>query len=140
MLNVNITFIVLMYFICQFTDWIFQDDYEAINKSKWSKTDKNLTSFLALLSHSSIYAFIPTCFWMIVTKETKDLLIIFFTLFISHILIDNRIIVKWIMKYIKGMSNEQINDYSKFGFLHIGIDQRLHEIVIVILGFFIVNN
>ena len=55
------------------------------------------------------------------------------TLFITHAIIDSRIPVKWIMR-LKGMTKEQINDYIGYGFMHIGIDHRLHELVIFILS------
>ena len=32
------------------------------------------------------------------------------------------------------MSREQIDDHVNFGFMHIGIDHRLHELVILILS------
>lgn len=35
------------------------------------------------------------------------------------------------------MTKEQIGDYDQFGFMHIGIDHRLHELVIFILSFVI---
>ena len=38
---------------------------------------------------------------------------------------------------LKGMTNDEINDYKNYGFMHLGIDHRLHEIVLVILSLFI---
>jgi len=61
---------------------------------------------------------------------------IFWTLFISHAIIDTRIPVKWIMRF-KGMSKEQIYDYQNYGFMHIGIDHRLHEIILLGLAMFV---
>jgi hypothetical protein len=60
----------------------------------------------------------------------------FFVLLITHIIIDTRIPVKWIMRF-KGMSWEQINDYQTYGFMHIGIDHRLHELVLLVMAFIV---
>lgn len=35
------------------------------------------------------------------------------------------------------MTDDQINDTANFGFMHIGIDHRLHEAVILILALII---
>jgi len=57
-----------------------------------------------------------------------------FTILLStHFIIDNRIIVKLLMKS-KGMSKELIEDVQSTGFLQIGIDQRLHEIVLLLIA------
>ena len=36
MISVNVEFLIVTYFIGLFVDWVFQLDWQAINKSKWS--------------------------------------------------------------------------------------------------------
>jgi hypothetical protein len=131
----NIEFLIVCYFVSLFVDWIFQWDWQAQNKSKWVKGNRTNALF-ACVTHSLIYAFIT----VEIVGHLIDVNIanglIFSVLFISHFIIDSRIPVKWIMRF-KGMSKQQINDYQTYGFMHIGIDHRLHELVILILAFFV---
>jgi hypothetical protein len=134
-MHINIEFLVVAYFISLFVDWIFQWDWQAVNKSKWtvSNIDK---AIIAVITHSAIYTCLTTLALIILGVVTSKELIIYATLFISHMIIDTRIPVKWIMRF-KGMSWKQINDTQTFGFMHIGIDHRLHEMVLLILAMFI---
>ena len=132
MLSIN--FLVVSYFISLFVDWVFQNQFQATNKSKWTAKDNKLKSFLALTSHSFIYAFLTTVLTLALVKFS-NINIVFTTLFISHIIIDSRIPVKFIMK-LKGLTNEEIYDYQNYGFMHIGIDHRLHEITLLLLSYF----
>jgi hypothetical protein len=92
---------------------------------------------MAVASHSLIYAIITsTVLIFIFNYNYFTFSIIWDVLFVSHLLIDTRIPVKWIMRF-KGMSWEQINDYQNYGFMHIGIDHRLHELVLLVLAFFV---
>jgi len=59
---VNVEFLVIAYFVGLFVDWIFQWNWQAINKSKWSKNDNKLLSFCAVISHSVIYAMFTRLF------------------------------------------------------------------------------
>ena len=138
-MHINIEFLVVAYFISLFVDWIFQWDWQAVNKSKWNKSDNKIKSLFAVTTHSLIYAtvmgFILYLFpFKLIPSNMYDL--VWYTLFISHMIIDTRIPVKWIMRF-KGMSKEQINDTQTYGFMHIGIDHRLHEMVLLILAMFI---
>lgn len=133
----NIEFLVVSYFVGLFVDWIFQSDWQAYNKSKWEKEDNKLNSLAAVMSHSSIYAILTTVIvYFCVNISNVNAAIMTLVLFITHVIIDTRIPVKFIMK-LKGMTNDQINDSVRYGFLHIGIDHRLHEMVLFILSFFI---
>ena len=133
----NIEFLVISYFVGLFVDWIFQSDWQASNKSKWEKSDNKLNSFSAVISHSSVYAILTTYIVIFCTNISNiNAVIMILVLFITHMIIDTRIPVKYIMK-LKGMSEDQINDHVRYGFLHIGIDHRLHEMVLFILSFFI---
>lgn len=132
---VNVEFLVVAYFVTMFIDWIFQWQFQAINKSKWSKGDNYLVSLIALSSHSLEYSFISTSIInRLVYIYSPEIL--FIVLFISHFIIDSRIPVKWIMRF-KDITKEQINDYTNFGFMHIGIDHRLHEMVLLILSLYL---
>ena len=132
----NIEFLVISYFVGLFVDWIFQSDWQASNKSKWEKSDNKLNSFSALISHSAVYAILTTYIVNFCTNISNiNAVIMILVLFITHMIIDTRIPVKYIMK-LKGMSDDQINDHVRYGFLHIGIDHRLHELVLFILSFF----
>jgi hypothetical protein len=135
-MNINITWLVTAYFISLFVDWIFQWNWQAVNKSKWNKGNR-INAFMAVASHSLIYAIITsTVLIFIFNYNYFTFSIIWDVLFVSHLLIDTRIPVKWIMRF-KGMSWEQINDYQNYGFMHIGIDHRLHELVLLVLAFFV---
>ena len=132
----NIEFLVISYFVGLFVDWIFQSDWQASNKSKWEKSDNKLNSFSAVISHSAVYAILTTYIVNFCTNITNiNAVIMILVLFITHMIIDTRIPVKYIMK-LKGMTDDQINDHVRYGFLHIGIDHRLHELVLFILSFF----
>ena len=132
----NIEFLVISYFVGLFVDWIFQSDWQASNKSKWEKSDNKLNSFSAVISHSAVYAILTTYIVIFCTNISNiNAVIMILVLFITHMIIDTRIPVKYIMK-LKGMSEDQINDHVRYGFLHIGIDHRLHELVLFILSFF----
>jgi hypothetical protein len=144
-MHINIEFLVIAYFVTLFIDWVFQWNWQAFNKSKWSRKDNIFTSWLALFSHSFIYTILSTIIifgiltgnvnWLFADCPT-NIVTTFITLLVSHIIIDTRIPVKWIMRF-KGMSREQINDIQNFGFMHIGIDHRLHELVLLILAMFV---
>lgn len=133
----NIEFLVVSYFVGLFVDWIFQSDWQAYNKSKWEKGDDKLNSLAAVISHSAVYASLTTYIvYFCINISNVNAVMMILVLFITHVIIDTRIPVKFIMK-LKGMTNDQINDSVRYGFLHIGIDHRLHEMVLFILSFFI---
>lgn len=134
-MRINTDFLIVTYIVGLFIDWVFQFDWQAINKSKWGKNDNKSLSFMALLSHSVIYGSLTSIIVQYIVGLTpRQYGVITFVLILSHIIIDTRIPVKWIMKYVKQMKQEQIDDTLNYGFMHIGIDHRLHELVILILS------
>lgn len=134
---INIEYLVVTYFVSLFVDWTFQTDWQSTNKSKWGKNDNKKISLIALSSHSLIYASITSLIvFIILGLNNMQYIITIITLFITHLIIDTRIPVKWIMRK-KDMTDDQINDTANFGFMHIGIDHRLHEAVILILALII---
>ena len=131
---IHTDFLIVTYLVALFVDWVFQSDYDARNKSKWGREDKKLRSLFALINHSNAYAGITSILvTLILGFRVKQAVIMYIVLFVTHAIIDTRIPVKAIMR-LKGMSKEQINDHVNFGFMHIGIDHRLHELVILILS------
>lgn len=134
-MKINIEFLIAAYFVTMFVDWIFQWQWQAENKSKWGKSANKYDTVIALLAHSATYAVLSWVIlvWMGIIPDAYRIMPV---LFISHAIIDSRIPVKWVMKF-KGMTDEQINDYQNYGFMHIGIDHRLHEAVLVGLAFFV---
>lgn len=136
-MGINIEFLVVAYFIGLFVDWVFQWQWQAENKSKWGASENKSKSLLALISHSFVYAFLTAGSLLMLTAiSLSSFTLVFLVLLISHAVIDTRIPVKWILKF-KGLSDEQIVDYQNFGFLHVGIDHRLHELTLLILAFFV---
>lgn len=125
----SIEFIVIGLTISKSVDWIVQSQWQALNKTK---------DFDVLFSHSLVYAFLTSFLTMIIIYSNEMFiwfvvtLAITVVLFISHLLIDNRYIVKLIMR-AKGVTWEQINS-PEYGWMQIGIDQRLHELVILGIG------
>lgn len=133
----NAEFLIYSYLIAMFIDWVCQFQWQAINKSKWNKTDNKLLSSFALISHSCMYGLLTWAALLALDIITfHEDIIVLFILIISHAIIDSRIPVKWIMK-LKGMSEEEIQDHKNYGFMHIGIDHRLHEIVLVVLSLYV---
>lgn len=136
-MRINIEFLIVTYFVALFIDWVLQFEWQASNKSKWGKNDNKYTSLSALLGHSIIYSLgTSLVVYYILALSMYQFIIMVAVLLVSHSIIDTRIPVKAIMKF-KGMSEEQINDITNYGFMHIGIDHRLHELVIFILSIFI---
>jgi hypothetical protein len=139
-MQINIEFLVVAYFVTMFVDWILQWQWQAENKSRWTLGDNWRDSAFALLTHGMVYAVISVVVLMLMGILSLDQYVVaekvMGTLFISHAIIDSRIPVKWVMKF-KGMTEAQINDYPNYGFMHIGIDHRLHEAVLVGLAFFV---
>jgi ABC-type phosphate/phosphonate transport system permease subunit len=136
-MDINIKFLAIAYFISLFVDWVFQWDWQAVNKSRWSKGSNYVLSGIAVATHSLVYT-VLTCLPLLFLLDLnyQSFSLIWDALFISHIIIDTRIPVKWIMKF-KGMTWEQINDTQTYGFMHTGIDHRLHEMVLLILAFIV---
>lgn len=139
-MRINTDFLIVTYIVGLFIDWVFQFDWQATNKSKWGKNDDKSLSFMALLSHSVIYGSLTSIIVQYIVGLTpRQYSVATLVLVLSHMIIDTRIPVKWIMKYVKQMKQEQIDDTLNYGFMHIGIDHRLHELVILILSIAIMH-
>lgn len=122
--HMNLEFLVTALVIGKAVDWIFQSKYQAQNK---------ISNFWALFEHSMFYSIITTGIVIMIVGISTGLLagFIWISLLVSHIIIDNRFLVKFIM-YMKGMTLEEANS-KEYGWLQIGIDQRLHDVVILLI-------
>jgi hypothetical protein len=107
-------------FITHFVmDWVFQTEWEAMNKSKkWS----------ALCVHCFIYTigFIPVFF----VYEVNFLWLVF--IFISHIILDQRKFLMWWMEKVKRFNVQTTSESLKL-ILLIGVDQTFHILVLAII-------
>jgi len=103
-------------------DWLFQTQWEAINKSK---------KWFPLLVHCSIYSigFIPVFLWY----KINFLWLIF--IFISHIILDSRRFSKWWIKNIKKVKQDTMSE-SFYQILLIGVDQTLHIVILALIVIF----
>ncbi len=121
----NLEFLVAALIIGRAVDWIFQTKYQAENKT-WN--------FWALFEHSMFYSLITM--WILVmfgiTVPGLTAGYIWGTLLLSHMIIDNRFFVKFLM-YMKGLTWEEVNS-KEYGWLQIGIDQILHDVVILLIA------
>lgn len=136
-MNINFEFLIIAFIVSPIVDWILQWEWQAMNKSRWGKGDNKKLSLSALFTHSWVYASVVTlvCLLLGVLGNNKSLMVLL-VLFISHFIIDNRYIVKLVLRF-KGISKYDVENNKNLGFLHIGIDRRLHELVILLLSLFI---
>lgn len=119
----NIEFLGAAYIVGKSVDYILQSQSHAELKSKNLKI---------LIQHSLIYSiWTASIVFFIVPHNVITIFLVTFTLFISHSLIDQRDPVKFIM-FLKGIKYEEMN--TKYAWLQIAIDQRLHELVILMLS------
>lgn len=112
----NFEILVLCHFVL---DWIFQTEWQATNKPK---------NWQALFNHVSIYTFGMALAFVYLGIP----LIWSIWVFATHFLIDRRLIVPLIMKYIKGIDQKKIPE-SLFNILSITIDQILHLLVLAVV-------
>jgi len=119
---INLELLVIALVICKAVDWIIQTKYQSINKTK----DR-----VALLTHAATYGILSTILISFFTPVASPLILISL-LITTHIIIDDRKIVKLLMRF-KGMTPEEVIDKRYLG-IQIGIDQRLHEVVLVVIA------
>lgn len=103
-------------------DWLFQGKWEMRNKSeKW----------LALLFHCAIYTigFIPV---FLIYKISLFWLVL---LFVSHIILDKRKLVHWLLKDFKGITKKN-TPKTIWNMYLIGTDQILHIVILVVIIIF----
>ncbi len=100
-------------------DWIFQTDYQALNKARGGLNR-------ALITHCLTYTltFMPV-FWL----SGISLGWLAF-IFVAHVFIDRRAPVIWFLKRVKGMSDEAL---KKAFFMVIMTDQVIHVVTLVVV-------
>lgn len=129
---INLEFLVVLLIVSKSVDWILQTRWQVENKS--INTD-------ALFIHSLIYAVVSLFITMYIVYDDKMFywwmytILLMWILTVTHILIDNRSIVIKIMKF-KGITQSEI-DSGQYNWLQIQIDQRLHELVILVIALII---
>jgi len=124
----NIQFLVVALVIGRSVDWIFQSQTQAVNKSH---------DYWQLFIHCWIYAAFTSELTLMVIGKWNIINAIFITffLFATHFAIDNRILVRYILQ-LKGIPKNKIESGS-YAWLEIGVDQRLHDVCILILALII---
>lgn len=119
----NVEFLAATYILGKSVDYIVQTQQDAENKTK----NKWILSW-----HSYIYAGTTTgLVYLIFSFTFIQCVYLFLALFFTHWIIDTRKPVKYIM-HLKGIKYEEMD--TKYGWLQISIDQRLHELVILVLA------
>ena len=100
-------------------DWLFQTQWEALNKSK---------QFLPLFIHSLCYTllFIPVLYFY--QLNVYSLLLLFAT----HLILDNRKFENWWIKVIKQTRKENIGE-NLWLILTIVVDQVFHLLVLGVI-------
>jgi len=103
-------------------DWIFQWEWEALNKSR---------SWRALCFHCAVYTtgFIPV---FLIYKVSLWWLVL---LFASHAFFDKRSFELWLLEKFKGVKKETVSE-SLWTVLLVAIDQVLHLIILGIIIIF----
>jgi len=122
---INLEFLVVALVVGRAVDWIFQSTDQARNKT---------TNLGYLFDHSLWYALLTLGTVVLINGYPKGniSLYILIVLIISHMIIDNRMIVKMIM-YLKGMTWEESGS-KEYEWLQRGIDQHLHDVVILFIA------
>ena len=118
----NLTLFEILFIVHLIMDFIFQRQWEGLNKH---------TRLKALIFHCSIYTigFIPV-FWFL---NINFLWLI--VIFASHFIIGQNSIVLWILEKLKGVKEEKTSE-SIWTLLLIGTDQMLHVFVLILIIIF----
>lgn len=120
-ITINISLFVVLYIGHKISDYLFQTEYQALNKHKnWG----------ALLRHCTIYTLILSllAYYLIGFFSWTAI----FILLISHIIIDKRGILIWWAKNVKKMTD--IKSSSSQTVL-MELDQTFHYIILLIICF-----
>lgn len=115
----KIAIFIWLIFVHYIIDWLFQNYYQTMNKSK---------SWKPLLMHSFIYTLgflIPfllfhiNLWWLI-------------SVFVLHIILDKRNVLVWMMRNIKGMTKDNTPDHL-YALIAITLDQVFHLLLLWII-------
>ena len=118
----NLTLFEALFVTHLIMDWIFQWEWEAMNKAK---------KWLPLFFHCTIYTigFLPV---FLIYQVSLIWLIL---LFVSHVIFDRRIFEIWLLEKFKGISRKEVSE-SLWMILLIGIDQVLHIMILALIVIF----
>ena len=129
MYNLDLQLLVVMILVGSFVDWIFQ--LEWVFKNKNNRLASKLIRRYTLILHSLAYSIMTYLLTLLIIGRDYRIYI-WALLFVSHIIIDNRKPINFILK-VKGISEEDYDNYKDYGYMITAIDQRLHEAVIVLI-------
>ncbi|WP_269919424.1 DUF3307 domain-containing protein [Caldifermentibacillus hisashii] len=118
--NFNIKLFIILYIGHKIADYLLQTDRQAVKKT---------TSWKALLSHSFIYTLVLTAMGYIFAGYFSWIAI--FIIFVSHVIIDRRIILIWWAKNVKKMTNTENESVQP---TMMELDQAFHYIIIFLVS------
>lgn len=119
-ISFNLKLFIVLYIGHKIADYLLQTDHQAVNKAK---------SWRALFIHCFIYTIVLTIMGYFFVGFLNWAAI--FIIFISHVIIDRRVILTWWAKNIKKMSNL---DHDAAQPTLIELDQAFHYIIIFIVS------
>lgn len=119
-INFDLKLFIVLYIGHKIADYLLQTDYQAINK---------VNSWKALFIHCFIYTTVLMIMGYIFVGYFSWAAI--FIIFVSHIIIDRRVVITWWAINIKKMSNTD-NDAAKPTMIE--LDQAFHYIIIFIVS------
>ncbi|MFS0882205.1 DUF3307 domain-containing protein [Metabacillus niabensis] len=118
-ISFNLKLFIVLYIGHKIADYILQTDHQAVNKSN---------SWKALFIHCFIYTVVLTIMGYFFVGFVSWAAI--FIIFISHVIIDRRVLITWWAKNIKKMSNTESESVQP---TMIELDQAFHYIIIFIV-------
>lgn len=118
-IELNIKLFIVLYIAHKIADYLFQTDFQAINKAK---------SWNALVTHCSIYTIILTTMAYIFAGYFDWRAS--FIILVSHIIIDKKVFLNWWAVNVKKMSNIEGEDKKS---IFLELDQAFHYIIIFII-------
>ncbi len=127
---VDITFLILTILCGAFYDWIFQLEWVFNNKN--NMLSKRFIRIYTLHLHSAVYATLTYLTVSVLIGHGLPLYV-WVVLLLSHIFIDSRLPINAILK-LKGIPEEDYLNCDRYGYLITNVDNRLHELVIIILA------
>lgn len=118
-IELNIKLFIVLYIAHKIADYLFQTNFQAINK---------VENWKALVTHCSVYTIILTTMAYVFAGYFDWRAC--FVIFVSHIIIDKKVFLNWWAVNVKKMSDtEGVDKRSVF----LELDQAFHYIIIFII-------
>ena len=135
MIAIDGVFLLVALVLGKFIDWVFQNSWQVYWKSKFGENwGKALT---ALVSHSLIYAtFTAVALENLFHLTGWRVINMWLVLLISHIVIDNLYLVKFIFR-LKGYPRESLDNYYESAWAIAGVQQILVDVSIIIAAMYV---